>query len=285
MSDVGWTDAEAVTAVAAQLFGALGYQPQVPMLTLTMTYVAMRDRRVDAFLSNWEPSGHTAIAPFLADHSVQRIATNLSGAHYTLAVPDYVWQAGLRDYHDIAAWSGRLGHVIFGLEAGNDGNTLVLDMIRKNAFNLSHFRLVESSEQGMLSQVDRDVQSRRPILFLAWEPHPMNMRFSLRYLTGGEAVFGPDGGASVHTVVRRDYDVACPNATRLLARIRFTIPDENEMMMAIQRDHTPPNIAAWHWLHDHPDVWRGWLDTIVTRDGQPGRPMVEALMAAPPPAP
>lgn len=281
-SDVGWTDAEAVTAVAARLFDALGYKPQVPMLTLTMTYVAMRDHRVDAFLSNWEPSGHTAIAPFLADKTVQRIATNLSGAHYTLAVPDYVWNAGLRDYKDIAAWGGRLGYMIFGLEAGNDGNALVLAMIRDNQFNLGRFRLVESSEQGMLSQLDRDVQSHRPILFLGWEPHPMNMRFSIRYLTGGEAVFGADGGASVHTVIRTGYDTACPNAVRLLSRIHFTIQDENTMMLAIQRDRVEPSIVAWRWLHDHPASWSGWLDGVVTLDGRPGRAAVEAMVGREP---
>ncbi|WP_342627250.1 glycine betaine ABC transporter substrate-binding protein [Nguyenibacter vanlangensis] len=278
LSDVGWTDAEAVTAVAVRLFDALGYRPQAPMLTLTMTYIAMRDRRVDVFLSNWEPSGHLAIAPFLADGSVQRIATNLSGAHYTLAVPDYVWNAGLRDYKDIAAWGRRLGYMIFGLEAGNDGNALVLAIIRGNQFNLGRFRLVESSEQGMLSQLDRDVQSRRPILFLGWEPHPMNMRFPIRYLTGGESVFGPDGGASVHTVIRAGYGAACPNAVRLLSRIHFTIQDENTMMQAIQRDRIDPSIVAWRWLRDHPAAWSGWLDDVVTRDGRPGRPAVAAML-------
>ncbi|GAA4496482.1 glycine betaine ABC transporter substrate-binding protein [Gluconacetobacter tumulicola] len=277
-SDVGWTDAEAVTAVAVRLFDALGYRPQEPMLTLTMTYVAMRDHRVDAFLSNWEPSGHLAIAPFLADGSVQRIATNLSGAHYTLAVPDYVWNAGLHDYKDIASWGRWLGYMIFGLEAGNDGNALVLAMIRDNQFDLGRFRLVESSEQGMLSQLDRDVQSHRPIVFLGWEPHPMNMRFPIRYLTGGEAVFGPDGGASVHTVIRAGYDATCPNATRLLARIHFTVQDENTMMQAIQRDRIKPSTVAWQWLHDHPAAWAGWLDDVVTIDGRSGRAAVEAML-------
>ncbi|MBB2203642.1 glycine betaine ABC transporter substrate-binding protein [Gluconacetobacter takamatsuzukensis] len=279
LSNVGWTDAEAVTAVASTLFDALGYAPHTPMLALTMTYVAMRDRRVDAFLSNWEPSGSTPIRPFLADGSVERLATNLTGAHYTLAVPDYVWQAGLRDYRDIAAWGSRLGYMIFGLEAGNDGNALVLDMIRTNQFQLQRFRLVESSEQGMLSQVDRTIQSHRPIVFLAWEPHPMNLRFALRYLTGGDRIFGADGGVTVNTVIRRGYRADCPNAARLLARIRFTVPDENIMMLAIQRDHTPPSLVARRWLRDHPDAWHAWLDGVTTQDGAPSLPAIQARLA------
>ncbi|MBO1324956.1 glycine/betaine ABC transporter substrate-binding protein [Acetobacter sp. TBRC 12305] len=278
LSDVGWTDAEAVTSVAVRLFDALGYRPQAPMLTLALTYVSMRDRRVDAFLSNWEPIGHQAIAPFLADGSVEQVATNLSGAHLTLAVPDYTWNAGLRDYKDIQAWGPQLSYMIFGLEAGNNGNALILNMLRHNQFNLGHFRLVESSEQGMLSQVARNIQKHQPILFLGWEPHPMNMTFPIRYLTGGESVFGADGGTSVHTVIRAGYDKACPNAARLLTRIRFSVQDENTMMRAIEENRTKPSTVAWQWLRDHPAEWSAWLEDIVTMDGQPGKDAVKRML-------
>ena len=41
----------------------------------------------------------------------------------------------------------------YGIEPGNDGNRLILDMIGEDAFGLGEFELVESSEQGMLAQV------------------------------------------------------------------------------------------------------------------------------------
>ncbi|MBM9400724.1 glycine/betaine ABC transporter substrate-binding protein [Gluconacetobacter azotocaptans] len=281
LADVGWTDAAAVTAVGATLFDALGYQTRTPMLALTVAYLTMSTGQVDGFLSNWEPSGAAAIAPFLKNGTVRQIATNLSGAHYTLAVPEEVWQAGLHDFRDIAGWGSKLGHVIYGLEAGNDGNALVLDMIRDDRFGLGRFRLVESSEQGMLSQVSRSIESHRPIVFLAWEPHPMNMRFHLRYLTGGDEIFGPDAGASVHTVIRTGYDAACPNATRLLRQIRFSIAGENVMMKAIQDEHTHPRDEARRWLHDHPEVLGPWLDGVTTLDGRPGLPAVLSALSMP----
>ena len=42
---------------------------------------------------------------------------------------------------------------IYGIEPGNDGNRHVIDMIKKNEFGLGGFKLVESSEQGMLAEV------------------------------------------------------------------------------------------------------------------------------------
>jgi hypothetical protein len=64
----------------------------------------------------------------------------------------------------------------------------------------------------MLAEVERAMRDHAPIVFLAWDPHPMNMRFDLRYLAGGDAVFGPDsGGAAVYTNTRAGYSRQCPN--------------------------------------------------------------------------
>jgi glycine betaine/proline transport system substrate-binding protein len=47
----------------------------------------------------------------------------------------------------------RLENRIYGIEPGNDGNRLILDMIAADAFGLAGFEVVESSEQGMLAQI------------------------------------------------------------------------------------------------------------------------------------
>ena len=58
--------------------------------------------------------------------------------------------------------------------------------------------MVESSEQGMLAQVARADERGEPVIFLGWEPHPMNANFKMSYLTGGDDFFGPNlGGATV----------------------------------------------------------------------------------------
>ena len=50
---------------------------------------------------------------------------------------------------------------------------------------------------------------KKPVVFLGWEPHPMNANFSLKYLTGGEEFFGPNGGV-VNTVTRKGYVAGMP---------------------------------------------------------------------------
>jgi glycine betaine/proline transport system substrate-binding protein len=201
---------------------------------------------------------------------VEVVRANLVGAKYTLATLAYTYAAGLHDFADIARFAPALNHTIYGLEAGNDGNRHVLDMIQHGLFSLGEFRLLESSEQGMLAEVERAIRVKRPIVFLAWEPHPMNMRFDLRYLTGGDAIFGPNfGGATIYTNVRAGYLRDCPNVGRLLQNLNFSLRGESELMDAILNRHLQPEAAAAAWLKANPAAVMPWLAGVQTADGSP----------------
>jgi glycine betaine/proline transport system substrate-binding protein len=278
-SDVGWTDITATTAAASTVLTALGYAPEVKVLSVPVTYAALADGDVDVFLGNWMPTMEADIRPYLDKGAVEDLGPNLTGAKYTLAVPAYTHEAGLRDFADIAKFADQLDGRIYGIEPGNDGNRLILGMIETDQFGLGKFKLSESSEQGMLAQVARAVQRKEPIVFLGWEPHPMNANFPMKYLTGGDAVFGPDfGGAQVHTNTRKGLSADCPNLGRLLANMDFTLPMENEIMGAILNDGAEPNAAARAWLAKNPAILDGWLAGVTTLTGAEGLPAVRAAL-------
>ncbi len=205
-SDVGWTDITATTAATSVVLEALGYKPKVQILSVPVTYASLKNKDIDVFLGNWMPTMEGDIKAYREDGSVETIGVNLEGAKYTFAVPTFVAEGGIRDFADIAKFKDKLDGKIYGIEPGNDGNRLIQDMLDKDAFGLKGFKLVESSEQGMLSQVARAVRSKKWIVFLGWEPHPMNANFDMTYLSGGDDYFGPNyGGATVHTNVRAGY--------------------------------------------------------------------------------
>jgi len=190
-SDIGWTDVTATTGLTTHLLRRLGYKPVVTVLSVPVTYASMKNKDIDVFLGNWMPAQEADSHDYIAEGSVEVVGANLTGAKYTLAVPGYTYAAGLHDFADINRFATQLKHTIYGIEPGNDGNRLVLDLIKRNKFGLGGFKLVESSEQGMLAQVERAYAAREPVVFLGWEPHPMNTRFDMRYLTGGDQSFGP----------------------------------------------------------------------------------------------
>ncbi|MEH6547507.1 MAG: glycine betaine ABC transporter substrate-binding protein, partial [Sneathiella sp.] len=173
-SDVGWTDITATTAAAAVVLDALGYEPKETVLSVPVTYASLKNGDIDVFLGNWMPTMEGDIAPYRKDGSVETTGMNLSGAKYTLAVNKAAADGGISSFADIAKHKEKLDGKIYGIEPGNDGNRLIQDMIEKEAFELKGFEVVESSEQGMLSQVARANRKEEWVVFLGWEPHPMN---------------------------------------------------------------------------------------------------------------
>ena len=270
-SDVGWTDITATTALTSTVLEGLGYTTRADLLSVPVTYASLANGDIDVFLGNWMPTMEADIAPYLEAGTVDSLGVNLEGAKYTLAVPAYLAEAGLTDFADIAGFSDALNGRIYGIEPGNDGNRLIQDMIDADAFGLGGFTLVESSEQGMLAQVARMGRTEQPVVFLGWEPHPMNANFDLVYLSGGDEWFGPDyGGATVLTNTRAGYIEECPNVGQLLTNLEFTLAMENEVMAAILDQGEEPADAAMAWLQANPETLDAWLDGVTTVDGGEG---------------
>ncbi|MGF1717361.1 choline ABC transporter substrate-binding protein [Photobacterium chitinilyticum] len=267
-SDVGWTDITATTAITSEVLKGLGYKTSTQLLSVPVTYSSMANQDIDVFLGNWMPTMEADIAKYHQDGSVETVRANLEGAKYTLAVPKYVYDAGVRSFADLAKHKDEFRGRIYGIEPGNDGNRLIQGMIDKNAFELKSFRLVESSEAGMMSQVKRAVNREQWIAFLGWAPHPMNSNFEMAYLAGGDDFFGPNyGGASVYTNVRKDYLKTCPNVGQLLQNLSFSLEMENQLMGNILNDNAKPDAAAKAWLQANSQVLEQWLSKVTAQDG------------------
>ena len=278
-SDVGWTDITATTAATTLVLQALGYETEIKVLSVPVTYAGLAGGDIDVFLGNWMPTMEADLAAYRDAGTVEVIRTNLEGAKYTLATNEAGVAAGIKDFKDIAAAKDALEGKIYGIEPGNDGNRLIIDMIAAGPFGLDGFEVVESSEQGMLAEVAKHDGDAKPIVFLGWEPHPMNANFKMTYLSGGDDYFGPNfGGAVVDTNTRKGLSAECPNTGKLLSNLVFSLPMENEIMGAILNDGADPADAAKTWLAANPGVWEPWLDGVTTKDGGDAKAAVTAAL-------
>lgn len=272
ISDVGWTDLASTNAAFTTVLKGLGYKPDVKTLGVPVTYSSMKNKDIDIFLGNWMPAQNGAIKDYLADKSIESVTVNLEGAKYTLGTNAAGAKLGIKDFKDIAKHKAELGGKIYGIEPGNEGNGMIVSLIDKNTFDLKGFEVVESSEQGMLTQVTRSDKEDKPVVFLAWAPHPMNVAHEITYLAGGdETVFGPNyGGATVYTVARGGYVAECPNLGTLLKNMKFSLEMENTIMGKILDDGEDAEKAAKVWLKANPTVIEPWLKGVTTLDGKDG---------------
>ena len=132
----------------------------------------------------------------------------------------------------------------------------------------------------MLAQVARDVPKKEWIVFLAWEPHPMNLSYKLTYLADGDADYGPDfGGSTVHTLARKGYAEQCPNVAKLFSQLVYDIDYENIGMARVMTDGLDLPAAAKEMMGKRPDLVEAWLKDVTTLNGQPGLAAAQAALA------
>ena len=79
------------------------------------------------------------------------------GTEFTLAVPTYVWNAGVKTFADLGQHADQFNKKIYGIGSGAPANQSIQKMISGDEFGLGDWKLVESSEQAMLAEVGRAV--------------------------------------------------------------------------------------------------------------------------------
>jgi hypothetical protein len=118
-----------------------------------ITFGGLKDGQVDVFLGNWMPAQQGFYDKFVANGDVVQLAKNLEGTEFTLAVPDYVWDAGVHDFADLNKFADKFDKKIYGIRSGAPANISLQEIIKKNDFDLGQWKLIESSEQAMLAEV------------------------------------------------------------------------------------------------------------------------------------
>lgn len=277
MAEPGWNDLAFTTGVANVVLDALGYTPKSDILGINVIYEGMKNNDLDVFLGYWNPAMASYFDPYRKDGSIDTVRVNLTGAKYTFAVPTYVWEAGVKDFKDLSKFADRFEHQMYGIEPGS--NQLMLDAIADPALDLKGWKVVESSEAGMLSEVGYKIKEKKFIVFQGWAPHPMNTMYDFRYLTGGDKYYGPDfGAATVSTQTRKGYAGECPNVGQFLGNLAFDIDFENAGMGYLINDGMQPQDAGLKAIRQNPEKLTAWLAGVTTFDGKPGLEAVKTKL-------
>ncbi len=268
---VDWPEAIAKTHVAATVVEALGYETEIQELSVPGVFEGLESGALDIFVEAWFPTMQPNLDA-TDPGSIESVGINLPEATFSVAVNRTACDAGVRSHEDLDRFANRFEEdgqpSIFGIEPGNDGNQVVLDMIENDQYDLGNWKLVESSTNGMLSEVDRRLGDGEWVAWTGWEPHWMNNRYDMCLLEDPEEAWG--GQSHVETLVNDEFPEQFPELYTFFEQMVVTPEIQRELIDGIDNSGLPPEEFAIQWLRENSDVTDNWLSGIEATDGTDG---------------
>ena len=264
---VDWPEAIAKTNVSATMVEALGHETEIQQLSVPVIFKGLEQGDVDLFVEAWFPTMQTNMEQ-VDPEAVESITTNLPEATFSVAVNREACDAGVKSHEDLDRYKQEFEGTIYGIEPGNDGNQVVIDMIKNDTYGLGDWEIVESSTNGMLSEVDRRIKDGEWVAFTGWEPHYMGQRYDMCLLEDPEEAWG--GPSHVETLANAEFSEDNPELTQLFEQMEVDKEIQGNWIDLIDNSGKEPEQIATEWLQDNPEITDRWLSGVEAADGTPG---------------
>lgn len=261
-----WPGVTVKTTVARQILGAIGYKTSITNASWIINLQSVARGDLDADLGIWMPTQKSSVEPLVKAGKVDLLVANVPDAKYDVVVPNYVWKAGVHCICDLNKYAARFGRKIYGIEAGNDGNTIMKNAIKNDTYHLAGWKVVPSSTAGMLSEAGRAISQHKWIVFLGWKPHWMNIKYHIRYLRDPKKIWG--GQSSVHTAANPAFVKRHPNVARFLRQMVVPSRIQSRWIYQYGYQQKPAKAVARHWIGTHMKRVAHWLRGVRTADGK-----------------
>ena len=276
---VDWPEAIAKTNVASTVIEALGYETEISEVSVPLVFQGLETGDLHVFVEAWFPTMQTNMDQ-IDQESVTSAATNLPEATFSVAVNRQACDAGVTSHEDLDQFADRFEEggtpTIYGIEPGNDGNQVVIDMIANDTYGLSDWRIVESSTNGMLSEVESRVDEGKWVAFTGWEPHWMNNKFDMCLLEDPEEAWG--GKSHVETLLNTEFAEGNPELDKFFGQMIVNKEIQANLIDQIDNSGKEPEQVALAWLNENSEITDQWLDGIKAADGTDGAEALKSYL-------
>lgn len=242
---VNWSDTEIAVKLATLVLEDQLKQPvKLVMADIGIQFQAMANGNIDLIPMVWLPGTHKAFYDKYKD-KLEDLGVLYEG-RIGMAVPDIVPASEVSSLADLnkpgiaEKFEGR----ILTSEVGNGQYKLTEKVL--NDKKIVGYKMVASSESGMLSELDRNLKRGKWSLVNAWSPHWMFAKYPLRYLDDPEHLFG--GVEQIHAVARKGFSAQYPQVAQFFSHYSIPQADLQTMMSeAREKGSSPDKVVAAYY--------------------------------------
>ncbi|HET6637025.1 MAG TPA: ABC transporter permease/substrate binding protein [Streptomyces sp.] len=244
-----WTEAIATTYLWDNILEDRGYKTKVKQLDPGPLYTALAQGQMDFQTDAWLPTTHGQYWKKYGDRMTD-VGAWYGPTSLELSVPDYV--KGVDSLADLKGKGDLFDHKITGIEA-SAGEMQVLKKVLKEYGLQNEYKVVSSSTGAMISEIDRSVKQKEPVLATTWSPHWVYTKYPLKKLKDPKNAWGK--GDDIHITAKKDFAKDFPELNGWLEDFHLSEKALGSLEAEINKGgEGHEKESTRKWMNDHPGI-------------------------------
>ncbi len=251
---VTWDGEVASTNVLTLVLEEAGFDVEMVPVDAGPLYQGLSQGSLDLTTSAWLPVTHQSYMGQYGS-SLDRVAVNLEGCRIGMAVPQYVYDAGVTTIADLNEHADRFDSRIVGIEPG--AGVVMATEAAIEEYALDGYRLQTSSSGAMLAELRSAYEKEEWIAVTLWSPHWAFSEWDMAYLDDPLDTYG--GAEVVETISRLGLSDDSPKAYAIIEAFEWGLDDCQSVMLDIFANDMNEKVAAQKWIDANRDKVDSWI--------------------------
>ena len=228
-----------------------GFEVKIEEAEIGILYQALSNQKIDAFIDVWSPNLHKDYLEKYGE-TFEIAGTLYSDMPFGMAVPKYL--EDINTIQDVADHPELFDHKVYAIEPGSGMAMTTEEMVE--TYEMDDFKVQNSSVAAMLAQVESMIKKEEAIVFNAWRPHPMFVRFDIKFLEDPLNTWKND---DVQIAVTPNLKEESPTAYKLFSNMELTLDMVEEWIMQLDEGKSLRELAE-EWVEENQETVDKWLE-------------------------
>lgn len=251
---IAWDENIANSYLWKELLEQQGYQVKLSQLEVATLYSGVADGQLDVFMAATPKTHSDYWARF--DKKFTVLGQWYDTLTQAVAVPDYT---GLKSMEDLKGKANEFNDQIVGIEPGSGLMRQLHDNAVK-AYDLSSYKIIDSSTPAMLAALDKAIKGKKPIAVTLWKPHWAFSKYPMVLLDDPKGSFG--GNDVYKTIASKKFAESNTKVAAELKKFHMTPEQLQSLELKISdAGQGKEQEAVKAWIGENEAVVKAWTGT------------------------
>ncbi|HMA60077.1 MAG TPA: glycine betaine ABC transporter substrate-binding protein, partial [Halanaerobiales bacterium] len=243
----------------------IGYEVERTTARDPIIHQGLTQGDIDVFIGSWMPQIMDMRNKYKDE--INYVTQNMTEGLYTMAVPQYVYEAGVKSHADLQKHADKFEKKMYVGPAGWASSKKMNKAIDEDIYGLGDWTAINSSQSALMAQVDKSINEEEWIVFVGWRPHWMNAEYNLKYLEDPDRLW-ESPYSWVDTLTRKGFKEDYPQVYRFLQQFRVDVEDNDQWIYEIGYNERDEMEVAEEWVKNNILEVRRWLSMVETPAGE-----------------